>query len=156
VDRRLNKYLARYGECRPSTRFVTREILRAQGRSLQALHESALAYVNSSLPEEETTEAISQLRAKYRHGTHVLRQDKKGFRRTQSFYGKYWGKKLRLTKKDGSGPEISRVLVGTMGNHLDTRIHLRLEGSRLGNSTSLYPDAEERYNIEILEDSHSS
>lgn len=156
MDKRLNKYLSRYSECRPATRHVTREILRSQGRSLQALHESALAYVNSSLPEEDKASAIAKLRAKYRREARMLHYDKKDSRRVQSFYGKYWGKKLRLTKKDNHGPEILRVFVGEMGNHLDTRIRLNLEGSRIGNSTSLHADVEERYNIEILEDSHYS
>lgn len=100
-DKRFHKYLSRYAEFR--FRGVQyRGDIRVIGRSLQALHEEAVSYVMSSLPENEKPKSVSVLREKYNSLVKTSKRIKKDIRLSRSFFEKYKGKRLLIKLRFGT------------------------------------------------------
>lgn len=95
MDSKVLLYLSRYRACMPILYYQDREAYRAQGRSLQSLHEKAIEYAKT-LPEDERTPAIKALRRRYNTYVDTLRDRKKNLRKMQSFYAKYSNKRLLI------------------------------------------------------------
>jgi hypothetical protein len=127
-DKRFHKYLSRYSEFR-FMGVQYRGDIRVIGRSLQALHEEAVSYVMSSLPESEKVDAVALLRRKYNSLVRVSKSFKRDMRVARSFFEKYKGKRLIIKRWFGN------PLVCEFAYVKGTNIHVIRDGRKPGEPT---------------------
>ena len=142
MDRKVSKYLSRYYHTAFGVRYECRESVRAQGRSLQTLHEAAVDYAKT-LPEEERREAIKIFRRHYKRSVNFLKQTKKDVRESTRIVSKYQGKKLLLIDSH----LVRRNKEATVKYRSGSRVWVKYSDGR---ESSLHPRSFK--NIEIIEE----